>query len=132
MDRIWSVEIMKKLNVDYIAEAGKKAKGKRPWFLDNPEVEKVLSITMAVAGELAVARERLDTLERILESKGIMSREEIESYVPSDNDAHERQTWHAEYLARIMRIIQQEREALETAPDMNEAVEDLAKEFTTE
>jgi polyhydroxyalkanoate synthesis regulator phasin len=126
------MEIMKKLNVDYIADAGKKAKGKRPWFLDNPEVEKVLSITMAIAGELAVARERLDTLERILESKGIMNRDEIESFIPSENDANERQTWHAEYLARIMRIIQQDREALETAPDMNEAVEDLVKEFTEE
>jgi polyhydroxyalkanoate synthesis regulator phasin len=100
--------------------------------LDNPEVEKVLSITMAIAGELAVARERLDTLERILESKGIMNRDEIESFIPSENDANERQTWHAEYLARIMRIIQQDREALETAPDMNEAVEDLVKEFTEE
>ncbi len=123
---------MKKIDIDYIAEAGNKAKGKRPWFMENKEVEKVLSITMAIAGELAVARERLDTLERILESKGIMSRDEIEAFVPSEKEAGERQTWHAEYLARIMRIIQQEREALETAPDMNEAVEDLAKEFTTE
>ena len=68
---------------------------------------------MAVAGELAVARERLDTLERLLENKGVLDRGEIETFVPTEAQAGERQAWHAEYIARVMRIVHQELEALE-------------------
>ncbi len=43
---------MTQLDVNALANA--KAKGKRPYFFDDPAVERVLAITMAVAGELAV------------------------------------------------------------------------------
>ena len=43
----------------------RKAKGKRPVYFNDPECDKLLAIVMAVAGELAAVRERLDTLERI-------------------------------------------------------------------
>ena len=48
-----------------------KAKGRRPYFFDDPAVDKLLAMTMALAGELAVTRERLDTVERILAEKGL-------------------------------------------------------------
>ena len=99
--------------IDYISLASNKSKGKRPYFFNDPAVERVLNITMAVAGELAVARERVDTLERILESKGILTREEIENYVPTSKEIEtQRQTWHSEYISRILRIVQQEMEEL--------------------
>ena len=56
--------------IDYIKLASNKSKGKRPYFFADPAVERVLNITMAVAGELAVVKERMDSLERILEQKG--------------------------------------------------------------
>jgi hypothetical protein len=40
----------------------RKAKSKRPIYFNNPECDKLLAIIMALAGELAVTRERLDTL----------------------------------------------------------------------
>ena len=36
---------------DVNALANAKAKGKRPYFFDDPAVERVLGVTMAVAGE---------------------------------------------------------------------------------
>ena len=42
------------MELDYIKLAGNKAKGQRPYFFADPAVERVLNITMAVAGELAV------------------------------------------------------------------------------
>lgn len=116
-------------DIDYISLAANKPKGKRPYFLADPAVERVLNITMAVAGELAVARERLDTLERLLESKGVLSREEIEQYAPTTTDiADQRQTWHSEYISRILRIVQQEMEELAN-PDkpMAEIADDIDK-----
>ena len=101
------------MNNDYITMAGTKAKGKRPQFLESSETERLMSILMAVAGELAVTRERLDTVERILESKGIMNAQDIESFEPSKEQAEERAVMQQEYIARILRIVQQEKESLE-------------------
>lgn len=103
--------------LDYIKLASNKSKGKRPYFHNDPAVERVLNITMALAGELAVARERVDSIERLLEKKGLVTREEIENFVPETEEQEEqRQTWHSEYISRVLRIVQQEMEEMEN-PD---------------
>ncbi|MCL2927841.1 MAG: hypothetical protein O4861_06900 [Trichodesmium sp. St16_bin4-tuft] len=61
----------------------KQAKGKRPVYLDNTDNDQLLAIIMALAGEVSVLRERLDTIEKLLVAKGIMSLEDIENYQPS-------------------------------------------------
>ena len=98
--------------VNDIVMAGNKSKGGRPYFLEDPAVERVLNISMAIAADLAVLHERLDTIERLLEAKGHLNRKEIEGYVPDDTAAEERQAWHARFSARILRIVQQEVEAV--------------------
>lgn len=99
--------------IDPLKLAGAKPKGKRPYFLENQDVERVLAVTMAMAQELAVMRERLDTVERVLEDKGTLTRADIESFTPTKPQAEERGAWTQEYLARILRIYQQEIEALD-------------------
>lgn len=94
--------------------ASNKPAGKRPYFLD-PSVERVLAITMAVLQELAVTRERLDTVERLLERKGLLGLDEIERFEPSPEQAQERNLWIQEYLVRTLRILQQEAEAAKQA-----------------
>jgi len=101
-------------SIDWIADAGTRAKGKRPDFLGNPSEERMLSILLAVAGEVSVLKERLDTVERLLESKGTISRADIEVYVPDRDAAHERSLMTREYLARIMRAVQQDMESMQT------------------
>ncbi len=103
------------LDIDAIAEAGRKAKGKRPQFFEMEESERLMGILMAVVEELAVTRERLDTVERLLEASGGLNREAIDSFHPSAEQARERGLMHQEYIARVMRVLQQEREALEEA-----------------
>jgi hypothetical protein len=110
-----------------LATASAKPAGKRPYFL-TPEVERVLAIAMAVAQELAVARARVDTLERLLERKGLMSRAEIEAFEPSPGEAAERGLWTQEYIARVLRIVQQEAEQIAAGPDADLASEDVAAE----
>lgn len=113
--------------LDPLLLAGAKAKGKRPWFLDNPDVERVMNITLALAQEVAVMRERMDTIERLIERDGTVSKDAIEAFEPTKDEAAERGLWTQEYLARIFRILQQDREALEI-PD-EESSEDVAEEF---
>lgn len=114
--------------VNDILMAGDKSKGARPYFLDSPETERVMNIAMAVATEVAVVRERLDTIERLLEAKGILNRSEIEAYEPDDKAAEERQLWHARYAARILRIIQQEVDAI-AKPENNTPMHRIADEI---
>jgi|694.fasta_scaffold03640_6 hypothetical protein len=114
--------------VNDILMAGNKSKGGRPYFLDDPAVERVLNISMAVAAEVAVLHERMDTIERLLEAKGVLTKKEIEEYVPDDQAAEERQTWHARFTARILRIVQQEVEAV-AHPENNVPMRTIADEI---
>lgn len=113
--------------IDPLKHAGAKPKGKRPYFFESRESERVMAITMAVAQELAVMRERLDTVERLLDTKGVISKADIESYAPSKQEADERGAWTQEYLARILRIVQQEIEALDTPEELSS--EDVSEEL---
>jgi hypothetical protein len=84
----------------------KTAKGKRPVYFDDPQTDKVLAIVMALIGEVSVLRERLDTIERLLEAKDILAIADIEAYQPDDSVAKEREQWRAEYIARVLRVLQ--------------------------
>lgn len=91
----------------------KPAKGKRPIYLGDPQIDKLLAIVMALVGEVSVLRERLDTCERLLEEKSIITLAEIEAYQPSDGVSQAREQWRKEYLERVLQILQEEVDALE-------------------
>jgi hypothetical protein len=114
--------------LDWVTLASAKAKGKRPAFLTNGDIERVLNITMAVAMEVSTLRERLDTIERLLEKKKVLRRKDIESYVPSIDVGYERGAATRAYIGRILRIVQQEREALSDA-SLDVDVEGVANEL---
>jgi len=112
--------------IDWIGLAGKKAKGKRPAYFEDPATDRILSIVMAVVGELAVTRERLDTIERLLETKGTISRTDIETYRPDREAGYERGLAMREYIARVLRGVQQDMEAIaEIEPPLEEVARAL-------
>jgi hypothetical protein len=113
-------------DIDWIARAGAKAKGKRPAYFADPAIDRTLSIVMALVGEVCVMRERMDTIERLLDAKGTISRADIESYTPDRVAGQERAMLTKAYIARIMRGVQQDMEALaESEP----TVEELSREL---
>lgn len=115
-------------SLDPLALAGAKSKGKRPYFLENNDVERLSAIVMTIAQELSVMRERLDTVERLLERKGAITRADIENFEPTKTDADERGAWTQEYIARVLRVLQQDREAMGADEMYSEDVaEELAK-----
>jgi len=115
--------------VDWIARAGAKAKGRRPEFHEDPAIDRLLSLTMAVVGEVSVLRERMDTVERLLEQKGSISRADIDAFVPDQSAGEERGLATRAYIARVMRGFQQEVEALENPdPPVTDWVEKLTHE----
>jgi hypothetical protein len=117
-------------DLDPLAEANRRAKGKRPAFFEDPAVERVLAITMAIAGELSVARERIDTLERLLVAKGVLGAGDIERYVPDARAQAERNEAGRAYVARVLRIIDQDVQALaagQAEPPMEQVAEELGR-----
>jgi hypothetical protein len=91
----------------------RKASGERPVYFDDPAVDKLLSITLALAGEVAVLRDRLDSLERVLDSRGLAVRAAIEDFRPDAAASAERDAWRERFLESVLRVVQQEREDLE-------------------
>lgn len=89
------------------------ASGKRPHFFADHDVDRLLAIVWAMAGELAVTRERLDTVERLLAQRQLLDRQLIDAYRPDAAAAEERGRWQLEYIARLLRVLQQEVEAMQ-------------------
>ena len=95
----------------------RKAKGKRPYYFSNPDVDKLLSMVMALTGELAVARDRIDTLERVASARGLFSSDDIEAFELDEEAMQARAERHKTMLREVNRIIVSEIEDLEDADE---------------
>ena len=116
-------------DLDWVSLAAKRAKGKRPDYFDDPALDRLYSVVFALAAEVSVLRERQDTVERLLDAKGTLNREDIERYEPDRDAGQERALATRAYVSRVMRGFQQAVEAMEAddRPIMD-WVETLAKE----
>ena len=98
---------------DLIVMAATKAKGKRPQYGADPMSDHLVAMIAALATELSVTRERADTLERLLTSKGVITPEEIEGFEPDKGAARERQQASLALATRLLRSMIQETESLQ-------------------
>ena len=95
-------------------------RGKRPAFFDDPAIDQLMAVIMAMSAEMSVVYDRVDTIERLLDKKGTLSRDDIEAYRPDQDVEDERNTKRNEYIARLFRIIREERETLVPHGKMDE------------
>ena len=77
------------------------SKGKRPEFYEEPAMDEAMSMIMVLSSELFVLRDRLDTFEAIAANKGLMLREEIDSFEPSQESAEEREARRQDFFQRL-------------------------------
>jgi hypothetical protein len=80
----------------------------RPKFLTTPVQDDLLQMITALLGEVVVLRERLDTLERLLERAGSVTRAEIEAFAPTADADTERQVLRDGALARVFSVLNEE------------------------
>ena len=116
MVRLW-VPKVRESSAEEQLELQRKAKGKRPYYFSNPDVDKLLSMIMALTGELAIARDRIDTLERVAAAKKLFSSEDIENFELDANALEARADRHKRLLREVNRIIIGELEDLEEADE---------------
>lgn len=101
-----------------------KAKGYRPMFFDDPNIDRLLDIILRQSSEISVLYERLDTLEQLLVSSGTIAADSVENFRVDDETFDRREAWRLEYLRRVFRIVQNERESL-VQGDTEEAYHEL-------
>ena len=82
------------------------AKGRRPRFLDDEHSDKLLAMIVALSGEIAVLRERLDTYERLADDGQLPARANIEAYDPDPAVEDARENDRAAMLSRVFRVIE--------------------------
>jgi hypothetical protein len=76
----------------------------------SPAEDRLLAMVAALASELAVVRERLDTLERLADAAGVVQRAAIESYVPDAQAVQERDTNRQRLIAKVFRPLKDDAE----------------------
>ncbi|QTH20160.1 hypothetical protein HRJ34_17585 [Rhizorhabdus wittichii] len=91
----------------------KKAKGARPSYFQDPAVDKILAITLALAGEVAVLRDRLDTVERLAADGKPISPTAVDAFQATPDIRATRDQWRDGFLDVVLRAVHQEMEELE-------------------
>jgi hypothetical protein len=71
-------------------------------FFPDPNVDRVLGVVLELAAEVYVLRERLHTLEQLLERSGTLSPSDLESHSPTDAERAQRLAERDALLARIL------------------------------
>ncbi len=113
-----------------MVELPRKAKGQRPAYFSDPAIDKLLSMTLALAGEVSVLRDRIDSIEYLLETGQSISRKAVDDFVPPAALRAERDARRDQFLGIVLRAIHDEREDMAAKLDQSStgyeaAVEDV-------
>lgn len=107
----------------------KTVKGKRPNFFGQPGVDYLMAMTTTLIQEVAVLRDRVDLIERVAESKGVILKDEIESFELNEAALTEREARRNAYMSRIFAIFEQEQaqlKAKETSQSYQNTLDEIA------
>lgn len=100
--------LRRQLDMTNSIKLNRVAKGLRPQFSQEPEIDRVLAITMSLASEVSVLADKLDTLTTVLEKKGVLKQDEISTYALTEIEEELRSQRREEFLDRILYIIKAE------------------------
>ena len=75
----------------------------RPRQLDDLSPDQIVAVLMRLAMEVCVLRDRLATHEQLLGQRDVMSRDEVEAYVPSGDESVRRQQARNDLIENIIK-----------------------------
>ncbi|MFT7289351.1 MAG: hypothetical protein ACI87W_003481 [Halieaceae bacterium] len=92
--------------------------------------ERLLAMVTALTGELAITRERLDTLERVLESNGGIAQAGVETFIANEAQVAERTRLRRRIIAKVFRPLREsaERDVIKAQKAMADATSRELKE----
>jgi hypothetical protein len=105
------------------------AKGQRQQHFGDPDIDTLVGVVVSLVGEVSVLRDRVETLERALEERGVVTRAAVAARPWSPEETLERAASRAAYLERVLRAVSMEAEDLSggrVARPLEDIVADLA------
>lgn len=91
-------------------EPPRRPKGHRPQVFDDPAIDQLHAAFVALATELSVAFDRIDTLERLLEQRAGVARAEIDAFLPDERAVADRTARRVDLAERLLRPFRDFRE----------------------
>jgi len=104
------------------------AKGKKPQYFQDPAVDKLLAMVLTLTQELSVTRDRVDTLERLIEQHGLFDQADLDKFELSDEAMAARSRSRSACIARVLKVIQDEADALTAGAGQGQNVPDPPQE----
>jgi hypothetical protein len=80
-------------------------KGARPVYLRDADSERLLSMTLALAAEVSVLSEELDTLREVLLRGGVLDDAALQGFRPDEPAAARRALRRRALIRRMLRIV---------------------------
>lgn len=80
-------------------------KGARPVALDGADSERLLSMVLALAAEVSVLADEVDTLRELLASAAVLAPHAAERFAPSTAATERRATRRRALIRRMLRIV---------------------------
>jgi hypothetical protein len=96
------------IDKDTLIRGTEPAAGPRPHFFDDPAMDRVWDVLVALTTELAVTSTRLDSLERILAEHGGLPEGVVDAWQADETTAAEQALAHQELLTRVFRGLLQD------------------------
>jgi hypothetical protein len=81
-------------------------KGKRPSFFDESAVDQIVAMMLEIMAELWVVKERVRTLEKVLDDEGIAAKEKIETCTFSAAEVADLEGERRKFIETIMRSLE--------------------------
>jgi len=73
---------------------------------EDPAMDILLGIVVSLGNEVYVLRDRLRIIEKMLESKGTISRADVEAYKPTPEEEEEIRKDNDSFMARLFRVFE--------------------------
>ncbi len=106
------------------------SRGKRPDFYDTPGMDEAMVMILVLASELTVARDRIDTLERMMAQKGMISADEIQQFSPDQEALEKREQRRQDLLERLYYLQRKQAHELaeqDTSDKYQRALDEIAQ-----
>jgi hypothetical protein len=86
----------------------RSARGERPRYFADPAVDQIHATVLAMAVEIVALRERLETAEGLLVSRGVLAKGDIDGHVPHREEQSRRAALAEETFKRLFRCVRPE------------------------
>jgi hypothetical protein len=92
-------------------------KGKRATFFDDPAIDHVVAMLLALSSEVWSLRERVFVIEKVADESGLDLSAAVEAYQLSGDQQAALSQQRQEFIERVMFVLREEIEQLKTPQD---------------